>query len=205
MSRATYHHGALREELITASIALIESDGIGAVSLRRVAREAGVSPGAPYHHFEDRAALLNAVAARGYAALLEEARAAHAAAGSPVEAIGAMVETYVRFSRAHPAYAQLMYRPELSEPAKDPATEALAQAAIQLLTETVLACQASGGAPAGDPAPLVTMIWSICAGLAMLSVDGPLEQMTAARGSTIPELTGQVSALLQVMLVGSAA
>ena len=57
-TRTSYHHGALRDELIRACVALIEAEGIGAVSLRRVAREAGVSPGAPYHHFADRSALL---------------------------------------------------------------------------------------------------------------------------------------------------
>jgi AcrR family transcriptional regulator len=62
--RTSYHHGALREGLITACVALIENEGIGAVSLRRVAREAGVSPGAPYHHFADRSALLTAISVR---------------------------------------------------------------------------------------------------------------------------------------------
>ena len=73
-ARSTYHHGALREELIDTSLALIEAEGIGAVSLRRVAREAGVSPGAPYHHFADRAALLTTIAARGYEQLIAEFR-----------------------------------------------------------------------------------------------------------------------------------
>src|SRR5829696_3904641 len=57
-TRASYHHGSLRETLVRACLDLIRAEGIGAVSLRRVAREAGVSPGAPYHHFADRAALL---------------------------------------------------------------------------------------------------------------------------------------------------
>src|SRR6185437_9437420 len=75
-ARETYHHGALREELITASLALIAAEGIGAVSLRRVAREAGVSPGAPYHHFADRSALLAAITVRGSALLEQSLRAA---------------------------------------------------------------------------------------------------------------------------------
>ena len=61
VTRTNYHHGALREALLTATLELIEADGIGAVSLRQVARAAGVSPGAPYHHFPDRAALLTAL------------------------------------------------------------------------------------------------------------------------------------------------
>jgi AcrR family transcriptional regulator len=83
---------------------LIESEGIGAVSLRRVAREAGVSPGAPYHHFADRAELLNTIAARGYEELTRAMREARESAASPVEELGAMIERYVRFAREHTAY-----------------------------------------------------------------------------------------------------
>src|SRR5512142_2938540 len=68
-TRASYHHGALRDELIRACVALIEAEGIGAVSLRRVAREAGVSPGAPHHHFAARSAPLAAIAAQVHEAL----------------------------------------------------------------------------------------------------------------------------------------
>ena len=201
-SRSTYHHGALREELITASIALIENEGIGAVSIRRVAREAGVSPGAPYHHFADRAALLNVIAARGYLLLLTELRRAHDEAGSPVEAVGALVEAYVRFARSNKAYIQLTHRPELSHAYRDPTIRALAKESLRLLTDAVIECQRAGSAPPGDPAPLVTMVWSMAAGLAMLSIDGPLERLTAGRGSTIEALTDQVSRLFQSLLDG---
>ena len=202
-SRSRYHHGALREELITACLALIESEGIGAVSLRRVAREAGVSPGAPYHHFPDRASLLNTITARGYQLLLSDVRQAVDATGSPIQALGALIETYVRFARTNTAYVRLMYRPELSESGKDPATEALAAEGVQLLTETVVACQRAGAAPPGDSGPLVMMIWSIAAGLAMLSIDGPLDQLTTARASTVPELTAQISTLVQTLLISA--
>src|ERR1700733_7896727 len=80
VTRDSYHHGALREALLTASLQLIEAEGIGAVSLRRVAREAGVSPGAPYHHFPDRASLLAALSAQGFQLLAGELAAARAAA-----------------------------------------------------------------------------------------------------------------------------
>lgn len=202
-SRSTYHHGALREELLAACLALIESEGIGAVSLRRVAREAGVSPGAPYHHFPDRASLLNAITARGYQLLLAEVRRAIGTATSPVQALGALIETYVCFARTNTAHVRLMYRPELSESDKDPATAALAEEGLELLTETVIACQRAGAAPSGDPRPLVAMIWSIAAGLAMLFVDGPLDHLTATEGSTVPELTAQVSALVQSLLTSA--
>ena len=102
-ARDSYHHGALREELITASLQLIEAEGIGAVSLRRVAREAGVSPGAPYHHFADRSALLAAITVRGSALLERELHQARDQAATAAGALGALIETYVRFAGENPA------------------------------------------------------------------------------------------------------
>src|SRR3954451_4588392 len=139
-TRTSYHHGALRDELIRACVALIEAEGIGAVSLRRVAREAGVSPGAPYHHFVDRPALLAAIARRGHELLEHQLRQARQAAPTAVRALGALIETYVGFARDHPAYLQLMLRPELSQSPKHPGTPTGGDAAIQILTETVLDC-----------------------------------------------------------------
>src|SRR6476469_7697415 len=115
-ARDSHHHGALREELITASLALIAAEGIGAVSLRRVAREAGVSPGAPYHHFADRSALLAAITVRGSALLEQSLRAARQEAPTAAAALGALIEAYVRFAAENPAYIHLMLRPELSHP-----------------------------------------------------------------------------------------
>jgi len=112
-TRTSYHHGALRDELIRACVALIEAEGIGAVSLRRVAREAGVSPGAPYHHFADRSALLAAIAAQGHQLLEQRLRRAREQAPSAARALAAMIETYVAFARDHPAHVHLMLRGEL--------------------------------------------------------------------------------------------
>src|ERR1700754_5334646 len=69
-----YHHGDLRRALIDAARRLLESEGPSALSLRAVAREAGVSPAAPYHHFKDKAELLEAVAHEGWE-MLEHAMA----------------------------------------------------------------------------------------------------------------------------------
>ena len=113
-TRTSYHHGALRDELIKACVALIEAEGIGAVSLRRVAREAGVSPGAPYHHFADRSALLAAIALQGSEMLEGRLRSAREQAPTAVRALGALIEAYVGFARDHPAHIHLMLRGELA-------------------------------------------------------------------------------------------
>lgn len=202
-TRTSYHHGALREELISACIALIESEGIGAVSLRRVAREAGVSPGAPYHHFADRAALLTAIAVRGAQQLERDLRQARADAPTPVRALAQLIEAYVRFAREHTAYLRLMYRPELATPEKDPEAAAATNAALQILTEVVRDCQRAGTAPTGDPEPLVLMVWAIATGIATLWLDGPLEGHCQSIDIAPEVLTRQVTTLLENLLTMS--
>ena len=141
--RGSYHHGALREELLEACVRLVESEGIGAVSLRRVAREAGVSPGAPYHHFPDRAALLAAISTRGFEQLAVEMETARAGADGFRAKLLAMVVAYVEFARRHRAYFQLMFRPELSQPEKHPDARVAGDAAFAVLTGVVAECGAA--------------------------------------------------------------
>src|SRR5262249_20155680 len=119
-TRASYHHGALRDELIKASIALIEAEGIGAVSLRRVARDAGLSPAAPYYRPPAASALRAAVAAQGPQLLEQRRRRARDQAPTAARALAAMIETYVAFARDHPAHVHLMLRGELARADKNP-------------------------------------------------------------------------------------
>jgi AcrR family transcriptional regulator len=199
-TRASYHHGALREELITACLTLIEADGIGAVSLRRVARAAGVSSGAPYHHFADRSALLAAIAVQGAELLEQQLRLARDRAPTAARALGALVETYVWFARDHPAYLQLLLRPELSQPDKHAEARTAGEGAIQVLTEVVEDCQREGSAPPGDPSALVGMVWALAIGIVTLWLDGPLEGRCVSLGTTPEKLTLQITALLEGLL-----
>src|SRR3569833_3935703 len=81
-----YHHGDLRRALIDAARRLLESEGPSALSLRAVAREAGGSPAAPYHHFKYMSELLDAVAAEGWTMLDAAIAMARAEAANPAEA-----------------------------------------------------------------------------------------------------------------------
>lgn len=202
VTRASYHHGALRDELIKACVALIEAEGIGAVSLRRVARAAGVSPGAPYHHFPDRSSLLAAIAAQGYELLGPRLREARKHAPTAARALGALIEAYVSFARDHPAHVRLMLRGELGELDKHPETRSAGEATIELLTEVVMDCQREGSAPPGDPQPLVAMVWAMSVGIVTLWLDGPLEGRCVSLGTTPEALTAQIAALLESLLTG---
>jgi AcrR family transcriptional regulator len=101
-----YHHGDLRRALVEAARQLVETEGPSAMSLRAVARQAGVSPAAPYHHFKDKSELLAAVATEGWGLLGKEIMAAmEAAPDDPTPVLLA----YVRFARSHTALYRVMF------------------------------------------------------------------------------------------------
>ena len=119
-----YHHGDLRRALVDAARRLLEAEGPTALSLRAVAREAGVSPAAPYHHFKDKAELLDAVAQEGWE-MLEHFMAEAKASTTGRQQLTALGIAYVCFAREHPALYRVMYdgardREALPEEMQDP-------------------------------------------------------------------------------------
>jgi AcrR family transcriptional regulator len=174
-----YHHGDLRRALVDAALTILERDGAAALSLRAVARTAGVSNAAPYAHFRDKAALLAAVAAVGYrrfaAAMLAEAENL----ADPRGRFGAIGLGYVAFARANPALFRLMFGPEAPAPESEPDLHEAAQASYRVLTDAVAA------AGTADPAAAATApvrAWALVHGLATLLIDGRLEDAVAAAG-----------------------
>lgn len=104
-SRSSYHHGGLRQAVLDAALDVIAAEGPGALSLRDLARRAGVSHAAPAHHFKDRTGLLTALATEGYGLLAEALAAAPELRERGVR--------YVRFAIGHPAHFQVMFQPDL--------------------------------------------------------------------------------------------
>ncbi|WP_280276496.1 TetR/AcrR family transcriptional regulator [Nocardia wallacei] len=191
-----YHHGALREELLRACLQLIDTEGLAAVSLRRVAREAGVSPGAPYHHFADRAALLAALSARGFDLLTAQLVAARATAPTPIGSLTALADAYVRFAQEQPAYFRLMFRPELSQPDKNPEARAAGDAAFAVLADAIAEIVADGAFPADEADAVAVAVWSMGHGLAALALDGQLAKRADQLGTTAPDLGSRITRLL---------
>jgi AcrR family transcriptional regulator len=196
--KAAYHHGDLRRVLLDASLSLIDERGLAGLSLREVARRAGVTHQAPYHHFKDRAALLAALADEGFALLLASMQAQQAKARrSPEAQLTAAGLGYVKFALEHPAHFRLMFRPELREGA---AASQASAAAYALLVDSVTAVQKAGAARRGNTAALVALCWSVVHGLASLWLDGPL----AAQPRAPQEVAREVVDLLVRMLAADA-
>jgi len=104
-----YHHGDLSRALVDAARRILEAEGPAALSLRAVAREAGVSPAAPYHHFRDKTELLEAVAHGGWETMSDAICEARRTSSDPREAMTAIGLAYVNFARNNPALYRLMY------------------------------------------------------------------------------------------------
>ena len=109
--RAAYHHGDLRQQLLTVAEAIILERGVDGFTLREAARRAGVSPAAPAHHFKDAKGLLTEVALLGFREFGDALEAADRAGGTdPAQRLRCQAVAYVNFALKQPARFQLMFR-----------------------------------------------------------------------------------------------
>ncbi|MEU0410222.1 TetR/AcrR family transcriptional regulator [Streptomyces griseorubiginosus] len=162
-----YHHGDLRQAILTAALDVIAADGPAALSLRDLARRAGVSHAAPAHHFKDRAGLLTAIAADGFGLL--------AAALKQADDLKDAGVRYVRFAREHPAHFQVMFAPGLLRADDLELTTARALAADALRTSVSGVRAEDFGV---DSRLAGVAAWSLAHGFATLllghNLDGPV-------------------------------
>jgi AcrR family transcriptional regulator len=161
-----YHHGDLRRVLLDEAIAAIERDGPSSLSLRALARQAGVSHAAPAHHFGDKVGLLTAIAAEGFELLADETEGAYSRTGSFLE-VGV---AYVGFAVRHRAHFEVMFRPDLLR-ADDPALAAAQRRSGEALYGPV-GSVAPG--PEADTLRAGVAAWALVHGLATLYLDGNL-------------------------------
>ncbi|MEL6606228.1 MAG: TetR/AcrR family transcriptional regulator [Cyanobacteria bacterium J06614_10] len=168
-----YHHGDLRQALLNAALIALETKDANSLSLREVARQAGVSHTAPYRHFADKAALLSAVAEEGFIEFGQYLKDA-LIAGDPAGSLQAAGTAYVRYALDHPTHFRVMFShfPE-SEPV-DSALYTVSKEAFQILVDIIEAGQAAGAMKPGDAYLLALGRWSMVHGLAMLLLDGML-------------------------------
>jgi AcrR family transcriptional regulator len=192
-----YHHGDLRRALLEASLELLESGGVDALTLRSVAAKAGVSHAAPYRHFADRNALLTAVNEQAFSDLQQVlARAAEEVPkNKPRERLLKVAQRYVEYALAHPAPYQLMFGgPRVSEGAAGSAPSAT----FDFVEGLVRACQAQRCLRSGSATRYASMIWSIVHGVASLALNDRLDETDTparmARDATDAFLSGMAPA-----------
>ena len=185
-SKAAYHHGDLRAALVRAAMELLEESGEADLSLRAVARRAGVSAAAPYRHYADREALVSAVAAVGYRELAQQLAAAHPSPSTP-EQLASVAIAYVQFALERPALFRIMFTEPCDRDNDDrvAATAAVAQY-VRAIVERAF--------PEADADALATAIWALVHGLAFLYLDGKLD--ASSQTVVADRITAAIRALL---------
>lgn len=185
----------LRRRVLDASLDLVATGGVAALSMREVARRAGVSHQAPYRHFADREAILAALVGEGFGELADRMEAAGRAgdAGAArrglVERLAAVGHAYVAFARERPGHYRLLFRPDLVDVARFPEVAAQGGRAFAALRGLAAEARAAGrlGALSGTEEEreelFVATAWSTVHGLAGLLLDGPMPTTGARLGA----------------------
>lgn len=182
--RQTYHHGDLRRQLVEAGVELVAERGVDGFSMRELARRAGVSHAAPYHHFSTRASLVKAVVADSYALLAKALRDATTSNDDPLDAIRAMGVAYVDFALTNPERYRLMFRSELAGVPNDAdlsAEEVGADAFAVLIGAFELAHEYQLLAEGTAASSAAIAAWASVHGIASLILEGALGMPASQR------------------------
>ncbi|MYV98317.1 TetR/AcrR family transcriptional regulator [Streptomyces sp. SID3343] len=163
--RRPYHHGDLRRAVLSVALDVVTQEGVNAISLRDLARRAGVSHAAPAHHFGDKTGLLTAIAAEGYG-LLADALAEIEPGG--LDALRELGVRYVLFALAHPGHFEVMNRAQVVDETDAELIDQKQRAGASLRAGVL-------GVPddrRGDGDQAVLAAWSLAHGYASLYLSG---------------------------------
>jgi AcrR family transcriptional regulator len=168
-----WHHGDLRASLIAWGTHLLDTEGIAGMSMRTAAKLAGVSPGAPAHHFQDRNGLLAAIAAQAFRDLVSfrHTRLEKIEADDPAGRLRSVMLAYVEFAQAHPARFHLMFGPEIQHREQYPELEEAGSASFHMLRRAIAPCLEGADVSALSEEELAFAIWAAMHGLAVLTLE----------------------------------
>ena len=166
--KKSYHHGNLREAVLETAHKLIEAEGVKAITLRRIAKEVGVSQNAPYSHFKDKAALLDALAEDGFHGLRDSMKAISQSATTPSEHLQAIGKGYVKYALSHPELFHLMFNLQQTETPTSTAFQEASSQSFQIVLDAVANVQKNE--KPNDESSLIATIsaWAIVHGLSVL-------------------------------------
>ena len=176
-----YHHGNLRQAMVQSALALLKADGLGELSLRRAAREIGVSQTAPLYHFGNKLGLLVAVATEGFHRLLAYRKQLVQAAETPHDRLHAAMLAYVEFGLANPALFRLMTGPDVRNNVHDEALEAAAGETFGLLRDCVTDYLRAEGLSVDLARRAALAAWATSHGMVTILLDREQSPLLASR------------------------
>jgi AcrR family transcriptional regulator len=184
MSGKTYHHGDLKNALIEAGVGILSEEGVSGLSLREVARRAGVSHAAPYAHFADKQALVAAIATDGHEKIYR--RIVGIVEQYPDDALRQLVETawaYAEFGFEEPDLFRITFSGVVERERDYPALVAMASRNMDLVRALVERCQAAGLLHPGEPDLVAVGVWGLVHGFVSLVQQGQVSHSVLDRYS----------------------
>ena len=180
MKKKAYHHGNLKEALVSAGLAILSEKGIEGLSLRNVAKKVGVSHAAPYNHFPNKQALLAAMSTAGHEQLHQAMSGAFEnAKRTSADTLAEVVWAYLQFALVDPGRFKLMFSGALEEERDHPAFLEVSRKNISLLEEIIIYCQNKGEVAEGRVATIAIRLWSLAHGFTYLVLENqfPIEYL----------------------------
>jgi AcrR family transcriptional regulator len=169
--KSSWHHGNLREEMVRRGLELLELRGAADLSLREVARLAGVSQTAPTHHFGDKDGLLAAIASEGFRQLMAERLASLKDGMTKEERLRVVMRAYVGFALRRPELFHLMFGPRIADKQRHPELMEASGASFQFLSNSIAEFLADQCEAERPPRFSAIAVWSGMHGLATLLSD----------------------------------
>ncbi|MBI3163270.1 MAG: TetR/AcrR family transcriptional regulator [Anaerolineales bacterium] len=168
-----YHHGDLKNALIQAGVEILAKEGVGGLSLRKVAQRAGVSHSAPYAHFPDKQSLIAAISTEGFNQLYAELEAAISShSKNPKKQLIEGVQAYVHFAMENLDTFKIMFSGVLEKEKDYSSFVDISSKTFKLVVEVVQACQNAGVLPAAPADLMAVSVWGQVHGIVSLALEG---------------------------------
>jgi AcrR family transcriptional regulator len=174
--KLSYHHGDLRNSLIQAAVALVREKGPHSLSLREVAKKAGVSHTAPYRHFPDKNALICSIAEVGFRLLTARLNLTQNHYPEPRDQFIEAGVVYLELAVKNPEITQLMFSGQIDRATAPESLHTAARDAFNQLHKIVVNAQQRNLIRPGDPDEFALSAWSMMHGLAMLITGEQLDK-----------------------------
>jgi AcrR family transcriptional regulator len=184
MAEIPYHHGDLKNALIQAGVEILAEEGLGALSLRKVAKQAGVSHAAPYSHFVDKQALVAAISTEGFKQLYFQIEGVFEAYRDDPKNL--LIETawaYVQFAVNEPDRFKLMFSSVLEKEKEYAEFVEISQENFSQLVKIVEVCQQKGVLKSGASDVIAVSVWSTVHGFTSLLLEGQISHAVLEKAS----------------------
>lgn len=192
MAETTYHHGDLKNALIQAGMQILAEEGLGSLSLRKVAKQAGVSHAAPYAHFKDKQALIAAISTEGFKQLyIQIKKVLETYADEPERLLMETAWAYFQYAMTETDCFKLMFSSTLEKEKDYPDFVALSKENFLQLVEIVKICQQGGVLREGASDLVAVSTWSTVHGFTSLYLEGQISR-TVTENKDLKELLIQL-------------